>query len=79
MLPSAVSSIVTITIGKAFLIALPAVIAGSLLLNERFVCPSTRNKKRSSTGRRWLFCFSTAGCVGFVNGGRASMAVSLSD
>jgi hypothetical protein len=61
MVPSAVSSIVTTTTGKAFLIAPPAVIAGSLLLNDRFVCPSTRNRKRSSVGRACPFGFSAAG------------------
>jgi hypothetical protein len=47
---------------KCFLIAFPAVIAGSLLLNDRLICPSTRNRNRSSMGRAWLFCFSAAGC-----------------
>ena len=78
VVPPSVSSIVTATIGKAFFIALPAVIAGSLLLNDRLICPSTRNKNRSSMGRAWLFCFSAAGCSGFVNVGRASIAVLTS-
>jgi hypothetical protein len=75
---SAVSSTVTTTIGKAFLIVFPAVIAGSLLLNDRLICPSTRNRNRSSMGRAWLFCFSAAGCSDFVNVGRASIAVFTS-
>jgi hypothetical protein len=52
---SCVSTTVTTTSGKAFLIAAPAVAAGSLLLNERLICPSTRKRNRSSVGRAWLF------------------------
>jgi hypothetical protein len=44
MILSSVSSTVTATIGKAFFIALAAVIAGSLLLNDCLSCPSTRNR-----------------------------------
>ena len=50
---------------KTFLIARPAVIAGSLLMNERFICPSTRNEKRSFMDRS-----------GLVNAGRTSISIS---
>jgi hypothetical protein len=33
------------------LIAVPAVAAASLLLNDRLICPSTFKRKRSSLGR----------------------------
>lgn len=72
---SKVSSIVTATTGKAFLIARPAVIAGSSLLNDRFVCPSTRNRKRWSVGRACPFGFSAAGGFGLVNIGRGGIVI----
>ena len=76
MVLSLVSSTVTATIGKAFFIALAAVIAGSLSLNDRLSCPSTRNRNRSSMSRACPFGFSAAGCSGFVNVGRACIASS---
>jgi hypothetical protein len=59
-----------------FLIALPAAIAGSLLLKERLVWWSTRNRKRSSTGRACPFGFSAAGGFGLVNVGLAGIMIS---
>ncbi len=73
---SSESTTETTTIGKAFLITVPAVAAGSLLLNEHLTCPSTRKRNRSSAGRAWLFGLlestSPDGLANVVRGGIAT-------